>query len=229
MGECIHCGKYAGIFSTEHYECRVRKEAEVIANKAKSFIALKNQIKSIVEKYFLVEACSRCNENEMLLKELSPKGKSIKYTCCYCKKVNHASVTNKDAELLIVDKWNEYKNGELRKEISSLKYSEFSFDWDSPPSVDKIKPTDVLADIDFEIIFSAPEAIMLYEKTKREFIKEQVRAEVWRRDLGMCRVCNSRQNLQFDHIIPVSKGGATTASNLQILCRACNQKKGAKI
>ena len=30
---------------------------------------------------------------------------------------------------------------------------------------------------------------------------------------------------EFDHVIPFSKGGATTADNLKLCCRNCNRKK----
>ncbi len=32
--------------------------------------------------------------------------------------------------------------------------------------------------------------------------------------------------MEFDHIVPLSKGGRTELSNLQILCRKCNRSKG---
>lgn len=60
---------------------------------------------------------------------------------------------------------------------------------------------------------------------RRERISEAVRQEVWRRDQGKCARCGSRENLEFDHIIPVSKGGGNTARNLELLCETCNRKK----
>ncbi|MET8776285.1 TerD family protein [Nocardia sp. NPDC004654] len=60
-------------------------------------------------------------------------------------------------------------------------------------------------------------------------IPQEVKAEVWQRDGGKCVECASAHYLEFDHVIPLSRGGATSASNLQILCRACNRAKGARI
>lgn len=59
----------------------------------------------------------------------------------------------------------------------------------------------------------------------REQIPEEVRMYVWRRDDGRCVQCNSEQNLEFDHIIPISKGGSNTERNIQLLCSECNKKK----
>ena len=64
---------------------------------------------------------------------------------------------------------------------------------------------------------------------KREPISEAVRSEVWRRDGGACVDCGSRERLEFDHIIPVTKGGANTVRNLELRCESCNRSKGAKI
>jgi 5-methylcytosine-specific restriction endonuclease McrA len=63
----------------------------------------------------------------------------------------------------------------------------------------------------------------------REFIPKDVRLVVWKRDGGVCRHCGAAINLEFDHIIPVSLGGADSADNLQVLCQTCNRQKGASI
>jgi hypothetical protein len=66
----------------------------------------------------------------------------------------------------------------------------------------------------------------LYERLP---IPERVRNEVWRRDQGECARCGSRERLEYDHIIPVSKGGSNTARNIELLCQSCNGAKGARI
>lgn len=64
-------------------------------------------------------------------------------------------------------------------------------------------------------------------KQVRGVIPDDLKQYVWRRDGGRCRQCSNQYELQYDHIIPVSMGGATTAENLQILCGTCNRRKGA--
>ena len=66
-------------------------------------------------------------------------------------------------------------------------------------------------------------------KRKRHHIPQKVKDTVWNRDKGKCVECGSNENLEFDHIIPHSKGGANTYRNLQLLCQTCNLKKSDKI
>lgn len=64
---------------------------------------------------------------------------------------------------------------------------------------------------------------------RREPIPREVRRAVFERDGGKCTECGSTFDLQYDHVIPVVLGGATTAENLQLLCADCNRKKGADL
>lgn len=61
-------------------------------------------------------------------------------------------------------------------------------------------------------------------------IPSHVKVEVWKRDGGKCRLCGSKDNLHFDHIVPFSKGGTSlTAENVQLLCARHNLEKRDKI
>lgn len=64
---------------------------------------------------------------------------------------------------------------------------------------------------------------------RRERITDTVRLFVWQRDLGKCVKCGSPEKLEFDHIIPVVRGGSNTERNIQLLCERCNRSKGADI
>ena len=45
----------------------------------------------------------------------------------------------------------------------------------------------------------------------------------------VCQLCKTDQNLTFDHIHPVSRGGLGATDNLQILCGPCNSFKGNRL
>jgi hypothetical protein len=59
----------------------------------------------------------------------------------------------------------------------------------------------------------------------RPHIPFAVRNEVFARDGWTCNWCESPDELQIDHIIPWSKGGAHDITNFQTLCRICNRLK----
>lgn len=152
------------------------------------------ELQAVLIRGFLVQACSRCQEQEMRLLGVSPSGRSMEYACRHCRKKMRALAAN-PASLVAVDIWTRLK---------------------------KICPQAV-------VIFQTVASPLPYEQTTREPIPEAVRSEVWRRDRGRCVKCGSNQNLEFDHIIPVSRGGATTVRNLQLMCRQCNAAKSASI
>lgn len=66
-------------------------------------------------------------------------------------------------------------------------------------------------------------------KPKREQIPQKVREEVWRRDQGRCVTCGSRDKLEFDHILPVAKGGSNSTRNIELLCQLHNRRKSDSI
>lgn len=60
-------------------------------------------------------------------------------------------------------------------------------------------------------------------------IPPEAKQAVYARDGGRCVQCGATTNLHYDHDIPFSKGGGNTVENIQLLCQACNLKKGSKI
>lgn len=59
-------------------------------------------------------------------------------------------------------------------------------------------------------------------------IKPVDEATIYMRDNYECQYCGSRENLELDHIVPLSKGGAHSEDNLVVACRHCNSSKGSK-
>lgn len=67
------------------------------------------------------------------------------------------------------------------------------------------------------------------EASRRQRIPDDVRVHVFERDEGRCQSCDSDEDLQYDHIIPVAKGGGNSAENIQLLCGNCNRQKSDHI
>lgn len=72
-----------------------------------------------------------------------------------------------------------------------------------------------------------------HSKNQRKLLTKELRQKIMIRDHYTCQVCGKYMpdevGLQIDHIIPVSKGGKTIASNLQVLCSKCNGSKSNRI
>jgi len=54
------------------------------------------------------------------------------------------------------------------------------------------------------------------------------RRGVFRRDKYECVYCGSNKELTIDHVIPRSRGGKNSWTNLVTCCQKCNLKKGNK-
>jgi hypothetical protein len=94
----------------------------------------------------------------------------------------------------------------------------------------------VVYDEEFEIAsiraaVSNQEATVEFQnnRSKRDVIPEHVKMLVWTRDGRSCVRCGTSEKLQFDHVIPVAKGGSSDSANIQLLCQPCNLKKSDKI
>ena len=69
-------------------------------------------------------------------------------------------------------------------------------------------------------------------RSQSRSIPRDVLIRVIRRDNSVCQKCAQillDRDIEIDHKIPLSKGGATVESNLQVLCFECNRSKGSKL
>ncbi len=90
------------------------------------------------------------------------------------------------------------------------------------------EPLDLSAFADF-VDFTAMEKPSWQDRVAKRRVPDSMRAAVLVRDGGRCRRCRRSIKLEMDHIVPVSMGGKTEESNLQILSRRCNRAKSRKL
>lgn len=56
--------------------------------------------------------------------------------------------------------------------------------------------------------------------------------QILRDSKGLCGICNKPLDLfgiEFDHIVPLARGGSHTRENIQATHSRCNRVKGAKV
>jgi hypothetical protein len=56
-------------------------------------------------------------------------------------------------------------------------------------------------------------------------ISLHVKNEVWKRDQGRCVECGSKEQVDYVHVIPLSRGGSSMIDNIHLLCKECIRKK----
>lgn len=66
-------------------------------------------------------------------------------------------------------------------------------------------------------------------KVERARVSNKIRFPIYARDNYQCVKCGSTDDLEIDHIYPISKGGKSELNNLQTLCHRCNYLKGNRI
>lgn len=71
-----------------------------------------------------------------------------------------------------------------------------------------------------------------HAKNQRKLMTPTLRDTIKKRDNYTCQICGKTMydevGLHIDHIQPISKGGKTIMSNLQVLCSKCNGRKSNK-
>jgi HNH endonuclease len=90
------------------------------------------------------------------------------------------------------------------------------------------EPEVVYAIIDTLVRIAKRQLVQVDDLNSRH-ISQNVKATVWQRDHGKCVQCSATDYLEFDHVIPFSKGGVSSVNNVQLLCRRCNLAKGSRI
>ena len=81
--------------------------------------------------------------------------------------------------------------------------------------------------------FKLPSVVRLlrFVRSKRRQVVQFTRANIYTRDNYTCQYCResfSTNELTFDHVVPVSRGGARSWDNIVTCCVTCNRKKGSR-
>jgi len=150
---------------------------------------------------FMAQPCPRCYESKLSIERISANGRSIKCRCLECGESQYALATTEEG----------FQAASILTTLMELRLKHNLLSSRHP-----IESVDVH--------FSAPEAPLPFQQAGAS-IPVSILSEVWRRDSGCCAKCGSNQQLEIDHVIPISKGGATSVRNLQLLCRECNRSK----
>ena len=173
-----------------------------------------------------IEPCSKCSNNEFSLKKINETVLILE--CVNCNKMkdhNYYSIPNKKINQL-------YSRYKLYKDY--YKYKDYDFLKDDFIDLNKIDLNKINGK---RYYYSYQRLQVIGNKTPKpkvindhpRYFSKEVQREVFERDKEQCVRCGCKDNIQFDHIIPFSKGGASSSNNCQILCQSCNLRKSNKI
>ena len=122
----------------------------------------------------------------------------------------------------------------IKTRYRQVNYVKYSY---KVQDIDKIYSTDYsfikerynqLSNIDFQCTLRE-----YHSNNQRKLMTKELRDRVAMRDHYRCQKCGKYMpdgvGLHIDHIVPISKGGKSVLSNLQVLCSKCNGAKSNKI
>jgi len=80
-------------------------------------------------------------------------------------------------------------------------------------------------------VFSVAEPLTETKELRRinRSIPRATQLRVLKRENQICSECGKSvkdEDIEFDHIIPWSKGGSSDENNIRLLCKSCNRRKG---
>ena len=192
-----------------------------------SDIRLREKFRVIEEQ---IHSCNKCSNNRYRIWKLSSSILDLR--CDDCKKrfeYYNDEIKNIELEEIIEDieflkERDSYQDSNPLLKRRAVKYDTEGKRSSSPSTYHFV----LEAELEPVIVRGKRNKILPEDKRSRR-IPQDVKDAVWRRDEGMCVECGSNENLEFDHIIPHSRGGANTYRNIQLLCEKCNRQKSAKI
>ncbi len=192
------------------------RQKEKAQEKLNTYKALEQQSQEIarslvnkIQQTFEVPNCSKCNDIIFSVLRFNSLYTGVEIECNTC---------NKKSWLKTIDNTSNF-------ELFNDEYNYYQFIVNTFPQEAILKgfsPGGI-------IIMTNTRAYSNNNGPGRHSIPKAVKQEVWQRDGGKCVECGSKENLEYDHIIPISKGGANTARNIQLLCEKHNRSKSDKI
>jgi hypothetical protein len=221
--------------SSEIQEVLDNRKTDYLKHQAKEFESnklLDSDIR-LNNKFKLIESqtrhCNKCYNDEMRIWSLNEH--LIELRCQHCKKkfpYYDEDLDNIDLSNLI-DGINEYfERREIEKTNPWIRSSVINLNFEGQTkSSPATYPFIIHSEVEAKALKRRKKTINIEERNRR--IPQDIKDKVWNRDGGKCSNCGSRENLEFDHIIPFSKGGANTYRNIELLCEECNRVKSNKI
>jgi 5-methylcytosine-specific restriction endonuclease McrA len=89
---------------------------------------------------------------------------------------------------------------------------------------------DWIRSVNFEIQIPRVVRLLHYDRTPRQTLRFS-RRNLFARDGHVCQYCGEAvpySQLSLDHVVPRSRGGATTWENVVTSCKPCNTQKGGR-
>ena len=119
--------------------------------------------------------------------------------------------------------------GLLYQDLARVVTEEYQVhDFESWKDLSRFADGEIIHTPTFQLLI--PEVILLrrYGKYPKHYVKFN-RRNIYQRDRFRCQYCGDRlprEDLTIDHIIPRSRGGRSTWTNVVLACSRCNARKG---